>query len=458
MKRSLLSSRFSSEIQRSIERKAMSSGLRLGTAVAEVTPKHPLPLAGFAMREGDSEGVMEPLVVRVFAFSQDGERGERNAVLVCADLLWWGPERVPGLRREASERWGIEEQAVVFHATHTHSGPQTSRRFASQIGTLDREYVAFLEERTFQAIDEAFSDLEPVAVERGREECRIGINRRLRIGDEVAGSPGDASVGGPDPDGAVDPEVVVIRFPAEDGRTKAVLVHYACHPVISAERLVSPDFPGMAMRRLEGALGDGVVAAYLQGCCGDINPAVIRNGEFYRGGAAEIQAFGDSLAGAALEALSRPMTRLSPALLDIRRATVELPLQELPAREKLEALRGTPGVMGEWSETLLREPERLRETTPLELTLLQLADGLAFLAMDAEVTVPYGLFIKERFGGRVLPLPYSNGMIGYAVTARQLEEGGYEPEGSTPYFLLPAPFASDIEERIKDGVTRLVEG
>jgi len=114
-------------------------------------------------------------------------------------------------------------------------------------------------------------------------------------------------------------------------------------------------------------------------------------------------------------------------------------------------------VVGEWGRRLLRESERLRRDVPLEVTLLDLAGGLSLLAMNAEAVAEYGLFVKRRFAGRVLPLPYSNGMIGYLPTARQVAEGGYEARESIFYFGLPAPFAASLEKKIHDGLIELVE-
>jgi hypothetical protein len=88
----------------------------------------------------------------------------------------------------------------------------------------------------------------------------------------------------------------------------------------------------------------------------------------------------------------------------------------------------------------------------LEITRLELAENLILAAFNAEMVVQYGLFIKDRFNRRVLPLGYTNGMIGYVTTAEQLAEGGYEPCGSTPYFNLPAPFAAGTEARIRTAI------
>jgi hypothetical protein len=79
---------------------------------------------------------------------------------------------------------------------------------------------------------------------------------------------------------------------------------------------------------------------------------------------------------------------------------------------------------------------------------LALADGLSLLGFDAEVCVEYGLHVKEISAGAVLPIGYTNGMIGYLVTAEQLRLGGYEPDESYPYVYRPGRFAPDAEARV----------
>lgn len=423
--------------------------MRLGVARVDITPERSLPLAGFAHRTGRSAGVAHPLYARVLFFEKKVGGVTRRAILVSADLLWWGEDQVRRLCERVREIWGIHKNSVVFHATHTHSGPQTSSRFSSFLGEPDHGYLHTLESRVLDGIEWAACDLETVTAERGQGECHIGINRRRRVGAGIRMSPNER--------GPADPEVIVVRFRTPASRTKAILVHYACHPTTTGDNLISSEFPGVAMERVENELGDGVVAAYLQGCCGDVRPALIRNGEFYRASDAEVRELGAMLAGEVLAVIDRPMRLLSDGDLAGVSSRVMLPFLRSPGLDRLRASSSQPGATGEWSRLLLREPDRIAPDVPLEMTLLDIADGLKLLAANGELVVEYGLFVKRRFGGDLLPVPYSNGMIGYIPTARQVEEGGYEAQESTIYFGLPSPFASEVETAVRDGVVNLVE-
>lgn len=424
--------------------------MHLGTAKIDITPTFPVPLAGFADRQkfGPASEASQRLYARVFLFRPEDRRSS-DSLLVSADLIWWGSERVPRLKERLAALYGIAEEHILLHATHTHSGPQPSERFTAPLGICDPVYVQWLEDRVVQGVSTALAQMEPIRIEKGTGQCRIGINRRVRTEDGTELSPND--------DGVSDPELNVIAFRRPDQSVKAVLVHYACHPVITRENRFSSEFCGVAMERVEQAIGSDVLAAYLQGCCGDINPG--RNGAFSFGTDELVRQVGEELGRETLEVLSRPMADVPADRITARRMTAMLPLQPLPDPEQLRLWSAEEtDIRGEWSRLLLAQPERLVSSLPLDLTYWHVAGGLSFLTLNCETVVEYGLTLKEHYRGRVLPLGYSNGMLGYLPTAKQLEEGGYEPYGSTFYFAMPAPFHPDAEQEAYRSIRRLIDG
>ncbi len=423
--------------------------LRAGVAKADITPTRPLPLAGFAARAGLCEGVSRPLRLCAVALeSVLGGGHARRALIVSADLIWWGSDRVPELRRQLEQRCGVVPELTILSATHNHSGPQTSHRFTALLGPLDDEYIALLESRLLDAAEQAFGELEPVRVLRGCGECRIGMNRRRRVGGEV--------INAPNPYGPSDPEVAVVSLATESGRGGATLVHFTCHPTTTQDNLISSEYPGVAMDLVESELGEGAVAAFLQGCCGDVNPRVTEGDRFRKGDDRDVRRLGETLGREVLRVLAKPREILDPVPLRGRVRIVDLPYRCVPDVRELERRSGEPGVAGQWARLLLSRPERLREPAMLELTRLDLAEGLSLLAMSGEIVVEYGLEVKRRSRGAMLPLGYSNGMIGYVPTARQTREGGYEAEGSVPFFDLPSPFDESVEGAVRGAISSLL--
>ncbi|WP_078549755.1 neutral/alkaline non-lysosomal ceramidase N-terminal domain-containing protein [Litchfieldia alkalitelluris] len=427
----------------------MKSALKVGVGKMTITPEHPVPLAGFKERKNPFEGISHPLHLRVLFFQLE-ELGKVNrSILVSADLIWWDTNRTKKLHKRIAEKWGLAESAIILHATHTHSGPQTSDQFTPSLGSLDYGYLDFLEEQLMIGLEQAYQNLESVTIMHGVGKCEIGIHRRKLLNGKV--------VMAPNPDGPSDSEVNVIKFQTKTKRTKALITHYACHPTTTGDNYVSSEYPGVAMDIVEQYHKGETVAIFLQGCSGDIRPFLMNTGIFFRGTDAEVRKLGKLLADQIISVVSKPMNFVEPKMKS-ENFRILLPFKDLPSLEELKSKIKEEDVIGEWSSLLVGNPNRVRTTIPVECTYLQLSDSLAFLGMNAEVVVEYGIWIKMISSGKVLPIPYSNGMIGYIPTARQLVEGGYEAEESIFYFGLPGPFSPSIENEIKKSIRKQLGG
>lgn len=419
----------------------MSLTLLLGSAKVDITPCYPVQLAGFASRDGhEFEAVQGRIYLRAHIFAQAVPGGgEERAALLSADLLFWSDEEARKLRERLALQCGIPYERIILHATHNHSGPAVSERTVG-IGTPDAQYVEELARAAVGAVQEALLRLEPVQAYKGTGRCSISANRRKREGEQV--------VLGLNPGGNVDPELTVIAFRNLQGEVKAMLVHYACHPVLSSANVVAAEFCGMAMEQLEQKLGSGAICTYLQGCCGDINPDDrLVEGE---DGFAAMEVLGRALADEAWRVLAQGLRKLDGAPIASIRLSSALAHGQIPAMDEWKGIAADaeePEYRREWARRFVQRPGWLRPHTGFEATCLAIADGLTFVAMNGEMMVEYGFFIKQA-GAQYLPLAYSNGMAGYITTARQLEEGGYEPRESVPYFGLPAPFDAGTERQV----------
>lgn len=169
------------------------------------------------------------------------------------------------------------------------------------------------------------------------------------------------------------------------------------------------------MSMLEEEWGPGVTALFLQGFCGDVRPNLVENGSFCRGTQTEINMFGRQLADAVASVLTSPMQAIHAQPIRETSRVVQLQYVDHP--------------------TLVE----------LHVNLLQISDQLSFLAASGELVSEYGLWVKRRSEGTVLPLGYCNGLLGYIPTARQIAEGGYESVDSFPFFGLEGPFADNVE-------------
>ncbi|MDF2671622.1 MAG: hypothetical protein K0R67_3928 [Paenibacillus sp.] len=425
------------------------SRLNMGVAKVDITPTVPVPLAGYGNRKGIYEGISNRLYLRANVFRQIVADEERLVLLAQADIIWWGPERMAGIYKKLKERFGIPEEHVILNASHTHGGPQTTTAFIDTLGLPDNEYMEKLEQLLLQAVDEAMQSIEPVQVERGTGTCQIGINRRKWVDNVI--------VMAPNHEGEIDTDVTIVRFVTDSGRTKAVLTHYTCHPTTTNANLITSDYAGVAMEQVEQSIGEGAVASFLQGCCGDTRPALHKDGAFYSGTNDDVLRSGRVLAEEVLAVLGRPLALVEAGEIGGSTTEAMLPFDTLPAMDEITtAAEASTGVTGEWANKLKQNPHLLQPAIPLHLTRINIAEGLSFLAMDGEMVLEYGTFVKRLSGGKVLPLGYSNGMVGYVPSARQVEEGGYEGRGSYPLFMLPAIFDPALQSEIEKGISQLI--
>ncbi|MFD0713449.1 neutral/alkaline non-lysosomal ceramidase N-terminal domain-containing protein [Paenibacillus sp. GCM10027626] len=422
--------------------------IELGTAKLDITPTAAVPLAGFAHRKDRTAEVRRPLHVRAWLFRQRSGSETKHALLLQADLIWWGTAHVQSMKQVIARKWGIARDCIMFHASHTHGGPQTTGEFSPELGVMDSSYIMFLEQKVHEAVAAAHEQLEEVTMQLGMGSCEgIGVNRRKIVKGEAAFAP--------NPSGPHDHTVTVIRCLTADGRTKGLLFHFTCHPTTTSANRVDAEYCGVAMERLDAIYGAGA-SCFLQGCCGDIRPHLERDGQFYSGGDEEVIQAGERLAGAVATVLQGAMKPLEPAPLEGKTVQAALPFRETPLDVTHPPLKEPDPITAVWRS--LKRAGRLvpEKGLTLDIQLLVLAKELALLAMNGEMVVEYGLWIKQQSSSTILPLGYSNGMVGYVPVARQLAEGGYEGATSGFAFSYPAQLDPAAELNIKTAIGELL--
>lgn len=415
--------------------------LRVGAASTDITPPPGVMLDGYGSRTQPSEGVHDPVMARTVVLDY-GDEGAA-AIVVC-DLLGMHPWIAAQVRRRAHEAHGIPEDAVVVSATHDHAAPIGLR--SGMFARLDEALAETVVEKIFSAIGEAWSARRPATLKVGATLVEtLAVNRR-------------------DPAGPVDPILRVALLDSEDGPI-AALISYACHATVlsGANLQLSAEFPGVACRIVEQATGAGAV--YLQGACGNVNPAWVRQ-DF-----ASVERAGQLVAGAALQViadlraagnglrshnirwdefppLAVPGRVVEPRLRFARRE-LNLAFRRFAEDEEcvaqIDAARGDAERLADGSPeqrvakaTLSRfEGERwaaawqrrsgegaMRHT---EVQALSLGEGFALLALPGEFFVETADVIRREAGvGDLLVGCYANDYVGYIVPATAFEEGGYE--------------------------------
>lgn len=452
-----------------------------GTARADITP--PVGIAhgnwGAATHER-AEGVDLPLWATVLVLAS----GTTRTAIVDIDALFVPRDRCPEFREAISARTSIPPEHIRLSASHTHSGPTWSTStWVSQGVEMVEPYVTMVKHKIVGAVWEATRRLEPVTLGAERGECRVNINRRMRL-------PDGRIVVGQNPDGFVDPEVIVVRIDREDGACLATLVNYAAHPTIMAHRnrMITPDYPGPLRRVVESSLGGHCL--FLQGATGDLASIedLTSDRESYhrighiigheaakvawsirtRAGEKRFAGVVESGAPLGLFAWSKPEVQKAGLVVFERPVTVPTkqtrPVAELESefaaqKERIQRLReegaGDEAIqdasfvarrLGIQVELARRVEGRSELAIPVQVIA---TPNVAFLAAPVEIFSKTGRTLKQESPfATTLVSGYSNGTMGYLPTAEAHAEGGYEVEAS--------PFGVEAADRFVDASLALL--
>ncbi|MBN1671485.1 MAG: neutral/alkaline non-lysosomal ceramidase N-terminal domain-containing protein [Kiritimatiellae bacterium] len=429
----------------------MKQPLFAGVARYDVTPPLGYLLQGHTARNKPSERVHDPLYLKVLTL----RKGKRRIALVTSDLIDFSPEFVEEVRGEVRARTRLKPADVLLTASHTHTGPVMAQGPFSDRAPLP-DYMSVLKRTIAGGIGEAIRREQPVTVRHGTGRTNIGIvNRRKKTRSGVQMMP--------NPEGPIDEELAVVSFVDSAQKPLAVLLNYTCHPTTLASTLyqVSADYPGVAQRELE-KFYPGATALFINGCCGDVRPAIVDGDRFKGGGFDDIERMGKLLAAAAVQCVETAHS------VDVNSVGGRLQRFAFPLDRTLSATnkaniakitrryaRGSE-LGAKWAafwEQARDEGRQIPTSVTGDLHGLKIGP-LAVLGLPGEVMVEIGLKIKKRTE-KVIVAGYSNGCIGYIPTRQGLVEGGYEAS-SFLYQAWPAPYAPAMERKLVEAAVKLV--
>ena len=427
--------------------------LKAGAARVNITPYVGINLSGFGGRTKGSAGVHDDLYAKAVVLDD----GATKVAIVSCDLLNLDESSIASIREKAQGSMGIDGESVLISTTHTHSGPLTSplRGF----GKLDREWVSVLEKKIAGAILIADSELQEARIGAGKGHAEINVNRREKRDDRI--------VLGVNPGGAIDYEVGVIRIDDAERTPICIIVNYACHPVVLGGNnyLISADYPGYAMGLVEQVQWGDIVAMFLNGTAGNLNP--IGRGTFE-----EAERSGIILGAEVVKAAQTIDT--SPDLeLRMAKEKVELRSGELPSEDELEEIiikrKNELGASGReydsdreitltWAQDALKMVKLGKKSAivPVEVQILRLGE-IILAGIPGEVFVEIGLGIKEGSPfEHTFVAGYTNGCIGYMPTKEAFQEGGYETHSAYRLYGI-YPVDQDVAEKMVNSSLKLIE-
>ena len=387
------------------------AGLRAGLAKVDITPATHEIMWGFEDRLAPSESTLDPLYARVLVL----EAGNRRLAIVALDLgRSFGEPALDHLRESLRKSSGIS--CLLVSASHTHSAPIVKDEYSG----APPEWELRALQRIEASVSEAAAHLENAKIGWGTGSVYIGHNR-LRIQDDgtIAWFERNPTM---IPTSPVDPTVTVLRVDRANGTPLAVLVNYACHPVVlgSDNRQYSADFPAAMNRAVEQALGGGVMSMFLQGAPGDINPyhAVTPINE----NAVKMRDWtGERLGAEAARVAKEIHTEdVSAASIDFREETLKFALRW--DAEKFRA--GLLKFLGQRTLDLYGSP--IHSVVESRVTTVLINRQIAIATFPGEPFVDFQTNWRDRCPAPVpLLFGYTNGYHGYFPTIAAASRGGY---------------------------------
>ncbi len=429
---------------------------RAGTIQITITPPIGVEMAGYGPQlHRHSQDILDDLMAQALVLD-DGEN--RCAILTC-DLILLSEGLVGDIRAQVAERTNIPAGRVMVSCIHSHTAPTAQPIF--DWGMPDAEYISMVARLMAGAVVAAANRLQPASLKIAQgENSFLPWNRS----------------GGT----LVDPTVDVLEVSAEDGKTLALLVHYACHPVMLGPKTsLSADYPGALRRSLSADYPDTVVL-YANGACGDIDPWT--NGRAWGSASyAEVEQAGASLAASVRDALKSAEPVAHPTIgansgslvmpfeipsLDVIRQRISVYQAQADAlagqAEDFKAVTGEVQMPNFWlrfyqglEQRLLTNQQPGQATA--EVQLLTLGDTIALIAIPAEVYTEQGLALRAASPyPHTLVVCYANGAFGYTPPPDEFARGAYTAvlapaAGGSP------PYTSDVAERVVEAVRQLFQ-
>ncbi len=451
-----------------------STGLRAGAAMVDITPEMGVQLAGDIGRFRPTEEIRERLYAHVVVMESSGTRICLLSLDLCAATTYWADE----LRRRASERFGLDPRAIMFHVVQNHAAPSLGHLMVSDECSLipadvpwlrggDDSYNEPTVEKILDTIEQASCALQPAKIHVGRGvDGRVAFNRRFVMRDgSVVTHPGQCNPDVLHVEGPVDPEVGVMTLTGDDGGVIAMFLHHTCHPCHGyPHRYVIGDWPGVWAETMRQYVGNECIPFVVNGCCGNVH----HNNHLDPNYRSDHHRMAGMLSETAKNVLNRIESQDSTELY-IERTVLRLPLRSLTD----DAVNVARKFLDEYPEPKWIDIERTRvdwdwmysvatldlkesyDRDPYcdyEIQVFRIGD-IAMVALMGEPFVEAQLRIKLES-----PMPYTfvahqcNGLAGYIPTRDAFSRGGYETR--TANWSKLQPEAIDI---VVDATTKLMK-
>ena len=282
-----------------------------------------------------------------------------------------------------------------------------------QFGECDPAVIDAMSSAIAAGLRAAAKNLAPARVGFGSERLDgFTRNRRWHYNNEARKTAGETP--------ALNPILSVLRVDGDDGKCRALLVHFATHPTLlgASNMLISAEWPGVLQQALEAAF-PGAVALYCNGAEGDQSPDGAKGEDEF----ARVKDYGTRLAQRAQTVAQRIETKPNQPI-GIVRITPDLP-----------PIVFSPGAQNGPYKSY--EPFA-REALPkrAEIQVLRIGDTV-LAGLPGEPICEVGLDTQKQVAAagfkNVLTIGLANDYLGYIVNEKEYPHAGYEVDERSYY-------------------------
>ena len=408
-----------------------------GAVVVDVTPEKLPVFVNGGMRSRSLSKINTPVNARAIALS-DGDT--RIAIMVVDSCMMPRP-LLDEVKKKVSDKMGIPSDHILISATHTHSAPSCM----GALGTdADPNYVPFLKKKLVEALELAFTKLQPAKIGFAKADAaeftalRRWIRRPSKIINDPFGNPtGRANMHSGSvwdnvtgESGPEDPDLSIISIQSTAGKPIAILGNFSMH--YFGDRDISADYFGLFSEGLKKKIAqdENFVGIMSHGCSGDIWRRDYTKPKEQWNTKQTIQEYTNGLLGIALQAYENIEYRQDVDLaMSERRMTLKYrvpDLQRLQWAQKImeKVVDRLPTTL---EEVYAREQIILHQRQQTEIVMQGIRIGnIGIATTPTETYAITGLKIKAAS-----PLPHNivielaNGGDGYIPPPEQHLFGGY---------------------------------
>ncbi len=418
-----------------------------GAAKIDITPEHPILLAGYGHRTIEHEGVDDRLWARALVI------GAEDPVLLIAVDNAGVPATLVAKVAAALLSDGVRREHLAVSSTHTHTAPNLvgfapvmwDERMTVEEEAHVHRYTAWLTERLIEVARTALKNRRPAHLAWAQGSVTFGGNRRV-IEDGTWRGFGFAT------DGPVDHSLPVLVARDASDTPIAIWTSFACHcTTVGGRNHIGGDWAGAANRLIEEQ-HPRAIALLTIGCGADVGPQPSGSLEIARQHGRRIADEVARLIEGPLHLLTRPPVAQYHEL--------SLPLSELPDRAHWESEAERDdfrGVLARRQLATLERGDSLPSTVEYPFSVWSFGNELAIVFLAGEVVVDYSVRLKSELDWRRLWInAYTHDVPCYIPSRRVLNEDGYEPDFSMVYYGWPTRFDPSVEDQIVRAVIERV--